>query len=156
MFEKMIMRVSYRRLKNYMIDTLCYSESKAINSINILRKVDPKVLSAFIAWFYTGEFPEKPLFGVNVRALSQHRNLDPVATFLTVDWVAREPKEAVRALSSPHDSVDTVEISSELENIMTNNGWDIPQKLTVDAEDESDIVADTKLEENNIDRKDNE
>ena len=129
-----------------MIDTLCYSESKAISSINVLRKADPQILAAFISWFYTGEYPEKPLYGIDVRALSQYRNLDPVVTFITVDWVAREPKEARRALSRSHDSINAVEISSELENIMKANGWAIPQEPVVDFEDESDLVTNEILD----------
>lgn len=129
-----------------MIDTLCYDEKQAINSIELLRKADPKVLAAFISWFYTGKFPEKPMFGVNVQALSQYRHLDPVVTFLTVDWVAREPQEAIRDLSATHDTIDTVEMSDDLERVMIANGWDIPQKRTIDTEDESDIVANIQEE----------
>lgn len=154
MFEKMILRVSYRRLKNYMLDTLCYDESQAIKSIERLRRTDPEVLAAFISWFYTDKFPEKPLFGLNVRALSQHRNLDPVVTFLTVDWKAREPGEAARALSAPHDTINTVEISDELEDIMAANGWNIPQKPVIDTEDESDIVAVIRSEKTKTSEKD--
>ncbi len=141
MLEKIILRLSYKRLKNYMIDMLGYNENKAVHTIQALRKTDPKILSAFVSWFLTGEFPKKPLFGVNVKALSESRKLDPIVTFLTVDWVAREPKEAKQALSHPHDTIDTKGISEELDKYMKDKGWKIPEPPILEPEDTSDIVV---------------
>lgn len=141
MLEKIKLRLSYNRLKNYMIDMLGYNENEAISTIKALRKTDPKVLSAFCSWFYSGEFPKKPLFGVNVKALSEYRNLDPIVTFLTVDWVAREPKEAKQALSHAHDTIIVKDIAEELDKYMNDKGWEIPKPPVLEPEDTSDIVV---------------
>ena len=148
MFEKAVLQLSYKRLKNYMTDMLGYSENKAVSTIQALRKTDPRVLRAFILWFYSGEFPKKPLFGVNVGKLSKYRNLDPAVTFLTLDWVAREPEEAKQALSHSYDVVNAKELSDDLEKIMKANGWDIPEAPIPDSEDESDIIVTEDSEKN--------
>lgn len=140
MFEKAALRVSYWRLKNYMIETLGYSEIHAVQSIGALRKVHPHILAEFLRWFYSAKLPHEPLFGVNIKALCDRRGLDPVAAFLAVDWVAREPEKAVRALSMPHDVLEmTRENQEELDALMAQNGWGALANEPVSPENESDL-----------------
>lgn len=148
MFERIIMRISYKRLLNYLTDNLGYSETRAKRTISALRKIDSCILEAFLKWFYTAKFPEEALYGINVKALCDKRSLDPVTAFLTVDWVAREPQAAKKALSTGHDTlILRDEDAGYIEKIMNCNGWELNKDKLETAEDESDLAVVGKQED---------
>ena len=143
MFEKVAMKISYKRLMNYLVSELGYEEQRAKRTISALRKVEPSVLKAFLYWFYTGNFPKESLYGINVKSLCDRRSLDAVTAFLTVDWVAREPQEAKAALSRGHDTlVYSEEDKKHFQEIMDSNGWEIDNNGSETQEDESDLSLD--------------
>ena len=142
MLERIIMRISYKRLLNYLTDNLGYSEIRAKRTISALRRSDSCILEAFLRWFYTSKFPKETLYGVNVKALCDRRSLDPVTAFLTVDWVAREPQAAKKALSTGHDSLILKDEDARyIEKIMECNGWEFSKDKMVQDEDESDLAV---------------
>lgn len=142
MFEKIIMKISYQRLKSYLVNELKYEEQRAKRTISALRKVEPSVLKAFLHWFFTGNFPRESLYGINVKALCDRRSLDEVTAFLTVDWAARNPQAAKSALSTKHDTlVFSEEDTKYFQEIMDNNGWLINGKEQKIEEDTSDLAV---------------
>lgn len=99
------MKISDKRLWNYFIEDLGYTERRAKRTISALRNMEPRIFEQFQIWFHTAKFPEEPLFGIQVKALCDKRGLDPVTAFLTVDWVAREPQTAKKALAFGYDTL---------------------------------------------------
>lgn len=140
MFEKMVMKISYKRLMNYLVNELRYEEQRAKRTISALRKIEPSILEAFLRWFYTGNFPKESLYGINVKALCDNRSLDAVTAFLTIDWAARDPQAAKAALSTGHDTLVFCEEDKEhFQVIMDNNGWKLDSKEQEIEEDTSDL-----------------
>ena len=141
MFEKMVMKISCKRLMNYLVNELGYEEKRAKRTISALRKVEPSILEAFLRWFYTGNFPKESLYGINVKALCDKRSLDAVTAFLTVDWAARDPQAAKSALSKGHDTLVFCEGDKErFQVIMDSNGWKLDNKEREIEEDTSDLL----------------
>lgn len=155
MFEKIVMRISYPRLMNYLVDELGYEKQRARRTISALRKVEPSILKAFLNWFYTGRFPRGSLYGINVKALCDRRSLDEVTAFLTVDWAARNPQAAKSALSTKHDTlVYDEEDEKYFQKIMDSNGWKIDNREQDIEEDTSDLLlVEQEIQENDDDRK---
>lgn len=140
MFEKMAMKISYKRLMNYLVNELGYEEKRAKRTILALRKVEPSVLKAFLRWFYRGDFPKESLYGINVKALCDRRSLDVVTAFLTADWAARDPQAAKAALSTGHDALVFNEEDKEyFQEMIDSHGWKTDHKEPETADDESDI-----------------
>lgn len=154
MLEKIVMKISYKRLMNYLVNELGYEEQRAKRTISALRKVEPSILEAFLHWFYTGEFPKESLYGINVKALCDRRSLDAVTAFLTVDWAAREPQVAKSAISTVHDTlVYNEEDKKHFQEIMDNNGWKIDNKEQEIEEDTSNLSLaewETQGDESNL------
>lgn len=151
MVEKIVMKISYQRLKNYLVNELKYEEQRAKRTISALRKVEPSILKAFLHWFYTGKFPRESLYGINVKALCDRRFLDEVTAFLTVDWAARNPQAAKSALSTKHDTlIFSEEDTKYFQEIMDSNGWQIDDKEQEIEEDTSDlVVAEEEIQNDN-------
>jgi hypothetical protein len=63
------------------------------------------VLSAFVQWWETGTLPLVEVEGYTVSRLVEEQGLHPVAAFLALDWLRRDPQEALRVLAKGHDSV---------------------------------------------------
>lgn len=153
MFEKMVMKISYKRLMNYLVNELGYEEQRAKRTISALRKVKPSILEAFLRWFYTGNFPGESLYGINVKALCDRRSLDAVTAFLTIDWAARDPQAAKSALSTKHDTlVFSEEGNKHFQMIMDSNGWKINNNEEKIEEDTSDLsLIGQEIQENESD-----
>lgn len=153
MFEKIVMKISYKRLMNYLVNELKYEEQRAKRTISALRKVEPSILKAFLRWFYTGNFPRESLYGINVKALCDNRYLDEVTAFLTVDWAARDPQAAKSALSKGYDTLVFGEGDKEhFQEIMDSNGWKLDTREQEIEEDTSDLsLVEQETQENESD-----
>lgn len=65
----------------------------------------PQVQSAFLRWWTTGEVPRLSVAGYSTQDLIEQHGMNPIAAFLTLDWLAREPEKARTALRRGHDRV---------------------------------------------------
>ncbi|MBN1877707.1 MAG: hypothetical protein JXA33_26020 [Anaerolineae bacterium] len=70
-----------------------------------LRRCSPLVAAAFEQWWYTGVIPELSVEEYSVTQLINERKLKPIAAFLTLDWLVREPEKAKASLRKGHDFV---------------------------------------------------
>jgi hypothetical protein len=66
--------------------------------------MDPRIITSFECWFKTGSLLEEPVFSdFNPKNVLEIFNLKPPAVFLLLDWIRREPTEALKALSSEYN-----------------------------------------------------
>ena len=63
------------------------------------------VASAFADWWETGTMPSVEVEGYTVPRLLREQAMHPVAAFLALDWLRREPAKARRVLHKGHDAV---------------------------------------------------
>lgn len=71
---------------------------KLINSCEI-------VWDSFWAWWQSGETPKIAVEGYSVASLAEKHSMKPIAAFLTLDWLTREPELAKASLHKGHDRV---------------------------------------------------
>ena len=56
-------------------------------------------MHAFESFIETGQFPAQPkYFGISPEDINQNYPFKPPAVFLALDWIARDPKNALDAL----------------------------------------------------------
>lgn len=67
-------------------------------TIEKLLRLSPVVQEAFTLWTTHGIEPSITLEGYSYTSLIEQFHMKPVGAFLTLDWIAREPKEAVKSL----------------------------------------------------------
>ncbi len=63
------------------------------------------VHAAFENWWTIGEVPELVVEGYTVRRLAAEHGMNPIAAFLTLGWLTREPQAARASLAKGHDHV---------------------------------------------------
>jgi len=63
----------------------------------------PNIYVAFETWFNTGKEADVEVEGYNYASLkAKDANMNPIAIYLTLDWLAREPIRAKAALERPY------------------------------------------------------
>jgi len=65
----------------------------------------PAVRQAFAHWWETGDLPELSVEGYTAQRLIAEHGMNPVAAILTLDWIARDPTNAMAAVRRGHDRV---------------------------------------------------
>lgn len=82
-----------------------YPEKGARIVANKLVVCTPQVKAAFMQWWQGGELPDLQIEGYTVQWLIEQHNMKPIAAFLTLDWLSREPEAAIASLKRGHDHV---------------------------------------------------
>lgn len=59
----------------------------------------------FEEWWKSGYLPDFEIEQYSVKRLMDEHGMNPVAAFLTLDWLVREPKAAAASLKKGHDKV---------------------------------------------------
>ncbi|MFA6184379.1 MAG: hypothetical protein WC682_04755 [Parcubacteria group bacterium] len=89
-----------------LISEFSYSEKEARQAAQDLLKSDPKVKGAFDVWWDTGVFDDAlECEGYTLDKLIKEHSLMPVAAFLTLDWLIKEPEKAKRFLEKGYDMI---------------------------------------------------
>ncbi len=71
-----------------------------------LLAMQPDIQNSFIDWWHHGIIPSSPQYeGHTPASLTTDYHLQPVAAFLTLDWLATEPEMANKALSEGYDEI---------------------------------------------------
>lgn len=65
----------------------------------------PEVRTAFDHFIERGEKPTITIQDYDFDRLTEAYQMKPIAAFLTLDWLAREPDEAVKKLAKGFDTV---------------------------------------------------
>lgn len=70
-----------------------------------LIKMSPVIKYCLEQYLTDGTVLELNLLGHSLNSLVNEHQMNPVAAFLTLDWIVREPLAATRSVNSGHDRV---------------------------------------------------
>ncbi len=87
-------------------DEFGYPEDGAKMVAEKIVAATPLVQVAFLAWWQSGTMPGTlEIEGFTTERLMAEHGMKPIAAFLTLDWLAREPQAAKVSLARGHDSI---------------------------------------------------
>lgn len=87
-------------LSQMLINQWGYKTTQVNEVVSKLLAMPVDVLRSFQAWVATGDMPDEPIVsGYTPKRIYDTFHLKPPASFLLLDWIRREPKEALRALA---------------------------------------------------------
>ena len=84
----------YTKLYRYLKENN-YSFSEAIHVMKRVDKLDNQIKAYFELWLMDGVIPEKDIKGVTFKRLTSEEGMNPIRAFLMLDWIKREPEEAL-------------------------------------------------------------
>jgi len=93
------------KIKSRLIQEFGYSEKGAELVTRQLLQLDPKLADAFARWWQDGNTTDIEIEGFTMQRLINEHDMNPIAAFLTLDWLIREPNKALISLAKGHDSV---------------------------------------------------
>jgi hypothetical protein len=70
-----------------------------------LMNSSPEIQESFVQFWETGEVSLLTVEGYSVSSLGEEHGMNPIAGFLTLDWLIREPEKAKASLRRGHDIV---------------------------------------------------
>ena len=73
-----------------------------------LQRLDPQLATEFEKWWGDGDTPEIEIEQYTFERLQREQDMNPIAAFLTLDWLLREPKKAKKTLTKGHDKIGGV------------------------------------------------
>ncbi|HTK09753.1 MAG TPA: hypothetical protein VL485_21455 [Ktedonobacteraceae bacterium] len=83
-----------------------YTRKRAEETARKLQTCAPAIQKAFEQWWRGQGFAEQlEAQGYTLQRLMDEHNFRPVGAFLTMDWIMREPDQALRALARGYDRV---------------------------------------------------
>lgn len=88
-----------------LIDEFGYSDSKAKMIWQKISDISPDLYAVFNAWWENGKPPEITEAGISYSELISKHSMNPLAAFLTLDWLKRDPAAASAAIRRGHDRV---------------------------------------------------
>lgn len=83
-----------------------YSSDDAEAVAGNLVATQPQVQDAFLHWWKSGEIPALEVEQYNVQRLVDEYDMNPIAALLTLDWLIREPEDALATLARGYDWVE--------------------------------------------------
>lgn len=93
------------QMASQLVEEFSYSISGAQRAAQKLLTLSSPVAEAFMTWWRSREVPEIEVEGYTVASLMQRQGMNPIAAFLTLDWLFREPERARASLRRGHDRV---------------------------------------------------
>ena len=63
-----------------------------------LEKMNPLLADLFVQWQKDGVIPQFEIEGYSIQRLLKKHKMTPIAAFLTLDWLMREPNIALASL----------------------------------------------------------
>jgi len=101
--------MSYTPFQNQILPRLIqewnYTEEDAAAVALELEQATPQVREAFQVWWATQQPCELEIQGYTVASLMQEFQMNPIAAFLTLDWLMQEPESALAALAEGYDVI---------------------------------------------------
>ena len=98
-------------LKKELVDGLItkfgYPKSGAALVSGKLLHLQRPIKSIFKDWWLLGENPDVEIEGYTFESLMELHKMNPIAAFLTLDWLIREPERAKESLKHGYDYVET-------------------------------------------------
>lgn len=92
-----------KKIRALLLDQWQYKEKQVDGIVEKILKMDAAILDAFTSWMDSGDLPDAPrIHGCTPRLLHASYPLKPPAAFLLLDWIRREPREALAALKEDY------------------------------------------------------
>ena len=89
-------------LRERLINDFDYPEKNVDLVADKITAMSPNVYVAFETWFNTGNITDIEVEGFNYAAVkAKDDKMNPIAIYLTLDWLTREPERAKAALARP-------------------------------------------------------
>ena len=72
-----------------------------------LRACGPAIRAAFWQWWNAGALDaDLEVEGYTLKRLAEEHGMTPIAAFLTLDWLVKEPEAALASLARGHDRIE--------------------------------------------------
>lgn len=88
-----------------LIDAFGYPAATAEAAAQKLLELRSELRPAFESWWSTGELPDVEVGEYSVGRLMEELEMNPIAAFLALDWLVREPDEAKQTLARGYDRI---------------------------------------------------
>ncbi len=134
--------IPYIKLYTYLLSQDGLSHMAAIRSIKRIRKLNPEIKAAVIEWF-NGKNVNLEINGVSFNELVKDEGFSPIRAFFMMDWVLREPLQALHYLAIERMSPPAPPsegFQQDLRDALMSEGKPVPSDILED--DQSDIVND--------------
>lgn len=89
-----------------LIDEYNYPTKGAQLVATKLEALTIEVRPYFERWWAGGPIPNLQIERYTVRRLMEEHGMNPIAGFLTLDWLVREPEMALASLKKGHDKIN--------------------------------------------------
>lgn len=100
------MNIHVQDLLPRLVSELGYTDKEAKMVVGDLQASSPEVQAAFEKWWETEILDEDlEIQGYTLKRLMNEYALKPIGALLTLDWLIREPVEALEALSEGYDTI---------------------------------------------------
>jgi hypothetical protein len=99
------MQIPSEDIERALIAEFGYPEHGAKLVVSKLQSACSEVRDAFDLWWRERIVPDIAFRGYTLRDLIEQHEMNVIAGFLTLDWLARDPKAAMDALSQPSDDI---------------------------------------------------
>lgn len=97
------MSVDQQILRQRMLDEWGYPPQQVDGVIERIIALPEDILGSFEDWLTTGEMPRYPVYsGYSPSSINEKYRFAPPNVFLTLDWIRREPDEAMTALAEEY------------------------------------------------------
>ena len=70
-----------------------------------LENISSTLTPDFTLWWEQGKLPDIEINGYKFDQLIAEHRMNPIAAFLTLDWLIREPQAAQESLKKGHDQI---------------------------------------------------
>ncbi len=92
-------------IKTRLMQEYGYPAKGADLIVQQLTQLDHRLRDPFTRWWETGAEPAIEVEGYTLERLIIEQGMNPVASFLTLDWLLRDPGKAKASLRKGHDQV---------------------------------------------------
>lgn len=103
-----------KKLKSLLLNKYGYSEELGNQTIEDINNVDEDILQAINKWINDEEIINIVVEPCNVVSLIEAYNMNPIAAFIFIDWLRKEPNKALQCLGLGFDEVMEIEDIGEI------------------------------------------
>lgn len=105
--------ITYIKLYRHLRDNDGLKPWEAVECIAEVREMAPEILLALKEWVDGEDAPDITINGVSFNKLVNDEGMKPVRAFLMLDWIDREPVEAMAYLASGRLRAPIMELTQE-------------------------------------------
>ena len=92
--------IDTKTVRDRLVDDFDYPEANVDMVVEKINAMSPDVYAAFEEWFNTGAIADVEVEGFNYASVKEKRaKMNPIAVYLTLDWLTREPVRAKASLA---------------------------------------------------------